>query len=115
QFAAFGNQWGRSSALRQLGLPLLQWSFGAKEHDGIALEVFAQGFVSMFKAGDVSDVEETIEALAPLMERLSPDTLGRVLRASGQARGRLAQTVGWLVRALIGVDPSEQNRTGTVH
>ena len=107
QFAAFGDQWGRSSALRQVGLPLLQWSFGAKEHDAMAFEVFSQGFVSLFKAGDVTDVEGTFEALAPLMERLDPNVIGRFVRASGQAQGRLAHTVGWLVRALVAANPRE--------
>ncbi len=108
QFAAFGSDWGRSSALRQLGLPLLQWKFGHEEHDAIGLEVFAHGFVSLFKGGDVTDVEQAFEDLAPFIEQLSPDRLARAVEASRGVQGGLAQTVGWLVQALLRASPSAE-------
>ena len=62
QFAAHGEHWGRNSVLRQLGLPLLQWIFGDPGDDSVALEVFAQGFVSTLKTGNASQVEDAFNA-----------------------------------------------------
>jgi hypothetical protein len=44
----------------------------------IALEVFAQGFVSTLKTGDASHVEDAFDAIAPLVARLKPEILARI-------------------------------------
>lgn len=105
QFAAHGKHWGRSGVLRQLGLPLLYWMFGGSADDGVALEVFAQGFVSTLKTGDASQVEDAFEAIAPLVARLEPENLASALRARAPNRSPLAQSVGWLVQALVQAAP----------
>jgi hypothetical protein len=110
QFAARGEHWGRNSALRQLGLPLLHWIFGGASDDSVALEVFARGLVSTIKTGDASHVENAFEEIAPLVARLDPEKLASVLRASGKDRTPLAQTVGWLIRALVEAAPETGRR-----
>ena len=115
QFAARGEHWGRSSVLRQLGLPLLHWIVGGASDDSAALEVFAQGFVSAMKVGDALHVENTFEAIAPLVARLDAEKLASVLRASGKHRTPLAQTVGWLIRALVNASPESGRPRGPIH
>jgi len=115
QFAAHGEHWGRNSVLRQLGLPLLQWILSEPGDDGIALEVFAQGFVSTLKTGDASHVEDAFDAIAPLVARLKPEILARMLRTGARGPGRLGQTVGWLIRALVEAAPESGSRRGPVH
>lgn len=104
-FAAHGEHWGRNAVLRQLGLPLLHWIFGDSGDDGVALEMFAQGFVSTLKTGDAAHVKDAFEALAPLVARLEPESLASALRAGGKNGSRLAQSVGWLVQALVQAAP----------
>ena len=114
QFAAHAEHWGRNSVLRQLGLPLLQWIVSGPGDDGIALEVFAQGFVSTLKTGDASHVGVAFDAIAPLVARLKPEILVSMLRTRMQGSSRLAQTVGWLFRALVEAAPETGSRRGPI-
>jgi hypothetical protein len=105
QLAARGVEHHTASTLKRLAVPLPLWILEDDSENTGAVEVFSSGFVWLLGINEPPQIAEVFEALAPLVERVSPEIIANTLRRSGPLRSGLATTIGWLLAAALEAHP----------